>query len=121
LVSCTYVGRHQSVQEAFLVYPRGDCGSTECHLFTYLWSVSPEQVWSWPLVAQKSSWFLSVTWCGEALCRLRVQGVGVLLILGVFISAKCGSSVSARFLIYGAHAVCFLSPSWILSATFSYG
>jgi hypothetical protein len=24
-----------------------------------------------------------------------------------FISAKCGSSISARFLIYGAHAVCF--------------
>jgi hypothetical protein len=31
-----------------------------------------------------------------------------------FISAKCGSSVSARFLIYGAQAVCFCTLVTIL-------
>jgi hypothetical protein len=41
---------------------------------------------------------------------LAVWGVRVLLLLGVwfFFSAKCGFSVSARFLIYIAHVVCFL-------------
>jgi hypothetical protein len=38
--------------------------------------------------------------------RLGAQGVGMFLLLGVFL-AKCGSSLSARFLIYRAHAVYF--------------
>jgi hypothetical protein len=29
-------GRGQSVQGAVLVYPRGDCGDTMCHLFAHL-------------------------------------------------------------------------------------
>jgi hypothetical protein len=36
------------------------------------------------LVARLPSWFLSVMWHGEALCRLEVQSVRVLLILGGF-------------------------------------
>jgi hypothetical protein len=36
--------------------------------------------------------------------RLGVQGVEVLILLGAFFSDKCGSSISARFLIYRAHA-----------------
>jgi hypothetical protein len=50
-------------------------------------------------------------WYGEALNGLGVWGVSVLLIPGGFFSfsfAKCGSSFSGRFLIHGAHAVCFL-------------
>jgi hypothetical protein len=35
-------------------------------------------------VAWEPFWFLSVTWHGEALYRLEVQGVGILLILGGF-------------------------------------
>jgi hypothetical protein len=46
-------------------------------------------------------------WHGEALYALGVQGIGVLLLLGGFFSVKCGSSISAKFLICGAHAVCF--------------
>jgi hypothetical protein len=53
-------------------------------------------------------------WFREVLYGLGVQGVGVLLLLGDFFSAKCGSSVSAKFLIYGAHAVCFLPLVTIL-------
>jgi hypothetical protein len=52
-------------------------------LFT-CWSASPKQVWNWHLVAQKPSCFLSVTWYGETLYRLGVQGLGVLLLLGGF-------------------------------------
>jgi hypothetical protein len=39
-------------------------------------------------------------WHGEALYGLGVWGIRVLLILGEFFSAKYGSSISARFLIY---------------------
>jgi hypothetical protein len=44
---------------------------------------------------------------GEALYGLGIQGVRVLILLGIFFSAKGGSSISGKFLIYGAHAVCF--------------
>jgi hypothetical protein len=101
-------GRSQSVQGTMLVYPKGGYRSTACCLFAHLLVASPKQVWSQCLVAEEPSWFLSVTWHGEALCWLEVWGVRVLLILGVFFPAMCGSSVSARFLIYRAHAVCFL-------------
>jgi hypothetical protein len=81
------------------------------------WSASPKLVWSRHLVAQEPSCFLRVTWCGDALHRLGVCVVRVLLFLGVFVfffSAKGGSSISARFLIYGAHAVCLLPLVTIL-------
>jgi hypothetical protein len=38
-----------------------------------------------------------------------------------FISSKCGSSVSARFLIYGAHSVCFCALLGILDPPLSGG
>jgi hypothetical protein len=57
-------------------------------------------------------------WHGEALCSLGVWGVGVLLLLGGFFSAKCGFSISARFLIYRAHAVCFLPLVAIFNGIF---
>jgi hypothetical protein len=78
------------------------------------WPASPMQVWSLCLVVREPSCFLSVTWHGEALYWLVVGGVRGLLLLGGFFSAKCGSSVSARFLIYRAHTVCFLPLVTIL-------
>jgi hypothetical protein len=74
----------------------------------------PNQVWSQHLAVWEPSWFLSVRWYTEAFCRLGVQVVRVLLILGVFFPSKCGSSVSARFLIYRSHATCFLPLITIL-------
>jgi hypothetical protein len=41
------------------------------YLLTW-WSASPKQVRSWCLVAQEPSWFLCLTWCGDAMCGLRV-------------------------------------------------
>jgi hypothetical protein len=76
--------------------------------------MSLKQIWSWHLVAQEPSCFLSMTWHGVAFKVLGVQGVRVLIVLGCFFSANCGSSVSARFLIYVAHAVCFFPPVAIL-------
>jgi hypothetical protein len=72
------------------------------------WSVSPKQVWSQCLEAWEPSWFLSVRWHGEALCRLGVWGVRVLLILGGFFLPSVAPTFSAKFLIYRSHAVCFL-------------
>jgi hypothetical protein len=37
-----------------------------------------------------------------------------------FFSAKCGSSISAKFLIYGAYAVCFLPVLAILDSPKTY-
>jgi hypothetical protein len=72
------------------------------------WSVFPKQIWSQHLEVQEPFWFLNVTWCGEALCRLGVQGIKVVLLLGGFFSAKCGSCILAIVLIYRVHTVCFL-------------
>jgi hypothetical protein len=46
--------------------------------------MSPKQVWSQCLVVQEPSSFLSVTWYGEDLYGLEVQGVKVLILLGAF-------------------------------------
>jgi hypothetical protein len=64
---------------AMLVYPRGGCAYLLSH-----WSTSLKQIWSQHLVARVPSWFLSATWCGEAVCRLGVCSVEVLLLLGGF-------------------------------------
>jgi hypothetical protein len=79
-------GRAQSVQGAMLVYPKGGCGNTMCHLFVHLlvcW-MSPKQIWSQGLTEWESSCFLGVMWCGEALYRLGVQGVKALILLDAF-------------------------------------
>jgi hypothetical protein len=80
--------------------------------------MSPKQIWSWHLVVREPSHFLTVTWCREALYGLGVQGVEALIPLGGFFSVKCGSSVSARFFIHGAHAVCFCNLVGILGPVF---
>jgi hypothetical protein len=83
------------------------------------WSASPKQFWSQLLAAWEPSCFLNLKWCGEALYGLSVWGVGVLLLLGGFFSAKCGSGISAKFFIYGAQdvyllfLVAILDPSYI--------
>jgi hypothetical protein len=95
-----------------LVYPRGGCKNTACHLFAHLlicW-VSPKQVWIQPFVAQEASCFLSVTWHGEALYGLGVQGIEARIYFGAFFLP---SVAPAKFLIYRTHAVCF----YILFAT----
>jgi hypothetical protein len=56
------------------------------------WSVSLKQVWSQRPAVREPSCFLSVTWQVDALCGLGVRSVRVLVILGGFFSAKCGSS-----------------------------
>jgi asparagine N-glycosylation enzyme membrane subunit Stt3 len=46
--------------------------------------MSSKQVWSWHLAAGVSSSFLSITWHGEALYGLGIQGVKALILLGAF-------------------------------------
>jgi hypothetical protein len=78
----------------------------------------PKQVWSQHLVVREPPCFLSVMWHGEALYRLGVQGIKILILFGVF-SDKLDSSFSARFLIYGAHTVCFCTLVAILDPSHS--
>jgi hypothetical protein len=53
-------------------------------------------------------------WHGEALYRLGVQGVKVLILFGALFLPLYGLSISARFLIYRSHAVCFCALIAIL-------
>jgi hypothetical protein len=62
----------------------------------------------------ESSCFLMVTKHREALCGLQVQGVEALISLGVF-RTKCGSNVSAKFLVYRARTVYFCTLVAILN------
>jgi hypothetical protein len=98
----------QTVQGAMLVYPRGSCGNTACCLFAHL-LVCVSQA-GLELVSGSIGALLfsqcNVAW--RSFVQSGVRGVGVLLLLCGFFSAKCASSISARFLIYGAHTVCFL-------------
>jgi hypothetical protein len=81
------------------------------HLFGLL-SVSM-QVWSWHLVAAA----LLVSQC-NMMWRLflwaRDTGCQSFDSPWCFITAKCGSSISARFLSHGAHAVCLCALVAIL-------
>jgi hypothetical protein len=98
-----------------LVYPRDSCGNTTCHLFAHL-LVCISQA-GLELASDGEGTLLVSQYNmapGGALYGLGVWGVGVLLLLGVF-----GSSISARFLIYGAHAVCFLLLVTILDPLYS--
>jgi hypothetical protein len=100
----------QSAQGAMLVYPRDGWGNTAwCLVFTCcLLNVSQGGLES----ASGSAGALLFSQCNVA-SRSFVQAKGS----GCLISAKYVSSVSARFFIYRAHAVCFCTlPSWILLA-----
>jgi hypothetical protein len=77
---------------------------------TYLltcWSVSPMQVRIWCLAAQEPSLFLCITWHGEVMCAGGPVVSEFCFVLVVF-PARCVSSISARFLLYGSHTICFL-------------
>jgi hypothetical protein len=78
-------------------------------LSLYCWSVSPRQVKRWWLVAWDPFWFLSVMWHGEALCRLVVQGVWILLLLGGFSCQVWLQCLSKIFALWSSYYL--LSPS----------
>jgi hypothetical protein len=63
----------------------GVAGGVPCDAYLLTcWSASPKQVWRWCLVSWEPSCFLSVTWCGEALYQLGVQGVKVWFFLVLY-------------------------------------
>jgi hypothetical protein len=71
------------------------------YLLTSL-SVSPK-IWIWHLLAQEPFCFLSVTLPGQALYRLGVQGIGV-LILGFFLPSGL-QHLSKIFDLWSSHFV----------------
>jgi hypothetical protein len=112
-----YEGQGQSVQRAILVYPRGSCGNTACHLFAHLLAcisqagLEPVSGGLGALLFSQCSvaWRSFVQPGGSGCCSFASSWS--------FFSAKGGSSISARFLIYRAHAVCFLPLVAILNLT----
>jgi hypothetical protein len=117
-----FVEQGQSIQGAVQVYPRGSCGSTACHLFAHLlFCIS--QAGLVPVSGSvRALHFLSVPRCGEVWIGWGFVMSEFCFFL-LFFSANCGSSISKRFFIYGAHAVCFLPLVTILdlSQRYSYG
>jgi hypothetical protein len=97
----------ESVQGAMLVYPRRICGNTACHLFAHLlvWisqaGLEPASGDVGPLLFSQCN----VVW--RSFAQAGGSGCQSFDFSWWFFSAKCGSSISAKFLIYGAHAVCF--------------
>jgi hypothetical protein len=71
------------------------------------WPASPRQVWSWCWQCRSPRGF-SAQRGVENLCVGWGFGSQGCASSWWFFCAKCGSSISARFLIYGAHAICFL-------------
>jgi hypothetical protein len=76
---CVGVGRDHSVQGAMLVYPRGGCGNTTGRLFAHLLVCVSQAGWE-PTSGGVGA--LLISHCN--MYRLRVQGFGVLLLLGGF-------------------------------------
>jgi hypothetical protein len=100
-------GGGQSVQGAILVYPRGGCGNTVCCLFAHLLvciaqaGLEPSSSEGILLFSQCNIAWRSFLWVGGSGCQSFAYSWWSF-------SAKCGSSITERFLIYGAHTVCFL-------------
>jgi hypothetical protein len=82
--------------------------SHAAYLLTY-WSASPMQVWRQHLAAWEPSCFLSVTWHGEDLYGLEVQGVKVLILLGGFFFQVWLQHLSKIFDLQSS--CCLLLPS----------
>jgi hypothetical protein len=57
----------------------------------------------------------NLSWHGEAFHELGVQSADFSAFPGALLSAKCVSSVSAKFLVHGAHAVCGCVPVAMLA------
>jgi hypothetical protein len=79
--------------------------------------MSPKQVWSWCLSLAGALLFSLYNMVWRSFLWAKSSGCWSFGSPSCFISAKCGFSISARFLIHGAHVVwfCAVVPSWILS------
>jgi hypothetical protein len=69
--------------------------------------MSSKQVWSQWLVVVAAHLFSQCNVAWRSFLWARGSGRGSFDSSCCLISAKCGSSISARFLVHGAHAVCF--------------
>jgi hypothetical protein len=109
----------QSADGAMLVYSGGGWGNTSWHLVLtcLVCQMSPKQVWSQCLSAAAALLFSQCNMAWRSFLQDRGAGCWLFDSPWCFISAKSGSSVSARFLIHGAHAVCFCVLVTILDLT----
>jgi hypothetical protein len=101
--------RGQSAQGAMLVYPSGSWGNTVwCLALTCLvCRMSPKQVWSQRLAVVGALLFSRCNVVWRSLPQASGSECWSFDSTRCFISAKCGFSISAMFLIHWGHAVCF--------------
>jgi hypothetical protein len=115
-----FAGDGQSAQGAMLIYPRDGWGNTSwCLVLTcFVCWMSPKQVWSQHLMVVRDILFsqCNVTWRSFPLAR--GSGCQSFDSPWCFISAKCGPSVTARFLILRAHTLCFCTLVAILDPSY---
>jgi hypothetical protein len=105
----------QSSQGAILVYPRGGWGKTTKHLVLTCWSAKclPTRFGAASCGAGALLFFqCNVAW--RSFVWARGSGCWSFESSWCFISAQGVSSLSARFLIYRAHSVCFCTLVTIL-------
>jgi hypothetical protein len=121
---CGGGGEGQSAQGAMLVYSRGGWGILQycvmlgAHLLVCQMSI--KQVWSQHLVVVRALLFSQCNVARRSFPWARGSGCRSFDSPWCFISVKCGSSISARFLIHGAHAVCFCALVAILDPLYQH-
>jgi hypothetical protein len=113
-VSLISLSGDRSVQGAMLIWPKVVCGSTAVLLSSSCLCFPKPSGSRW-LVAWGHSWFLHLTWTGDALHDLEVGRESMFWLFSVVFPARCVSSVSPRF-DYMRHAFFFLPLATILES-----
>jgi hypothetical protein len=104
-VLCCLWGEGQTVQGAMLVCPRGSCGNTTCRLFAHLLVYVSQADLELVSGGTGALLFSKYDMAWSSFVRAGGSGCQNFDCSWLFFSANCGSSVSARFLVYGAHAI----------------
>jgi hypothetical protein len=115
-IQLCFGGVGQPAKVTMLVYTMGGWGNTTwCLVLTYLvCQMSPKQVWNQCLAAVVALLFSQCNVVWRSFVWAGGSGCWSFGFPWCFISAKCGSRVSARFLIHGVHAFCFCTLVAIL-------
>jgi hypothetical protein len=97
-------GRHQSVQRTMLVYHRGSCGNTACHIFAHLLVCVSQAGLEWTFGSVGALMFSQ---CNVAWRSHGGSGCQIFYSSWCFFFCQVWLQHLRKFFIYGAHSVCF--------------